>query len=689
MKRKSLCAAFFVLAISHGAAATEAAQTIIFEEPLSPRIANYIIDVRLDTEEKRIYGEEILTWHNRSDDRIVELQFHLYLNAFRNNRSTVFEETGGEMRGMGLDEDGWGFIEITRIAFSDEEDVTDRMEFIHPDDEYVADKTVFRLPLDSPLLPGDSIVLYIDFFAGLPTPPVRVGYKDEFFFVSQWFPKIGVYTDDGWNCHQFHSQSEFFADFGVYDVRITVPDDNIVGATGLQVEATDNGDGTATHYYHAEDVHDFAWTASPEFVEFTDRAQDVDIRILMQPDRTSQVGRYMQATKASIEHLQDWIGDYPFPNLTVVDPRRGALNAGGMEYPTLFTAIGMYAFPRGLRITEATIVHEFAHNYFYHLLASNEFEEEWLDEGFTTYAEAELMERIYGDSAAILDLFGIRINGWQLNRSQYLIAPDLDPLTTFAWKFYSETSNASISFMKAGLMLKTLENYLGEETMTRILRTYFERWKFKHPKTQDFVDIAKEISGRDLDWYFDQALHGTSVLDYRVRYVFSRKVKEDKGYDFTLDPYEELADSGDSADVGTEPAEDADSIEEIVSDTAAVDDTTETMYYSGVNLQRMGEFIFPVELEVRFEDGETIRETWDGKSVWKKFRYTRPSKLVSAEIDPERKVNLDINYTNNSMTVEPRGNGMVKLSARMLFWSQFLLEQPDILTILPSLDPDP
>jgi len=662
------------------------AQPIIFEKPLSPRIANYKIDVKLNTEEKRIYGSETLTWHNKSSDLIDELQFHLYLNAFRNNKSTLFEESGGELRGQGIDEDGWGFIEVTKIALADDGDLTDKMEFIQPDDDYTNDKTVFRVPLTKPIRPGDSVVVNIEYFAGLPTPPIRVGYKEEFFFAGQWFPKIGVYIDNAWNTHQFHAMTEFFADFGVYDVRITVPDNNIVGATGIEVSVTDNGDGTATHYYHAEDVHDFAWTASPEFVVFNDRARDVDIRILLQPDRVAQVDRFIQSTKASIEYMQDWIGDYPYPNLTVVDPRRGAMNAGGMEYPTLITAIGIYSMPDNIRFIEMVIAHEFAHNYFYGLVASNEFEEEWLDEGFTTYSDNKIMTGVYGPPDDFVELLGMKISNPQMTRFQYRGTPDMDPLVRNAWELYSEGSEASIPFGKSGVMLLTLENYLGEETMNKIMRTYFERWKFKHPKTQDFVDIANEISGQNLNWFFDQALYKESVLDYKVRYVFTKKVEEDKGYDFTLNPYEEKSESGESGDI-EEPANEEAEMKDDSSDSAD-SDTSETMYRSGVNLQRVGEFIFPVELRVVFENGDTIDETWDGKDKWKKFRYTKPSKLVSAEIDPDRKIPLDVNLTNNSLTVEPQGNGLLKLSSKLLFWVQVLFEEPGLGLLLPTLVPD-
>ncbi|MFQ5632414.1 MAG: M1 family metallopeptidase, partial [bacterium] len=373
------------------------AQPVLFEQPLSPRIANYDIDVRLQPDNRTLEASEVLTWHNKTGSTIDELQFHLYLNAFRNSESTFMKSSGGTHRGNRISRDGWGFIEVDKISLASGEDVIAKMEFIQPDDGNEHDKTVFRLPLSTPLHPGESIALNIDFTAKLPTPPfARTGAKEEYLFVGQWFPKIGVHIDGAWNCHQFHENSEFFADYGVYNVRITVPEETIVGATGVQVEVSDNGDGTRTHFYHAEDVHDFAWTTSPEFVEVTGKAQDVDIRVLMQPDRAYQGERHLAAAKVAVEHFQDWYGDYPFPNLTVIDPRRGAGGSGGMEYPTLITAGTTYGLPEGVRAVEMVIIHEFGHNYWYHLLASNEFEESWMDEGINTYTEIQIINDAYG-----------------------------------------------------------------------------------------------------------------------------------------------------------------------------------------------------------------------------------------------------------------------------------------------------
>ena len=649
----------------------QATAPIIFEKPLSPRLANYAIDVRLDTAARTLVGTETVTWHNRSGDTVSEMQFHLYLNAFRNNKATLSEESGGTVRGTGIDQDsGWGYIEITRMALSSGRDLTDQMRFVRPDNDNEADKTVMSLSLPQPLPPGDSVTLQIDFSAKLPTPPVRAGAKDEYYFAGQWFPKVGVYMDGAWNCHQFHANSEFFADFGVYDVRITVPKEDIVGATGLEAGVTVNEDGTATHYYHAEDVHDFAWAASPEFVEFTADTQDVAIRLLMQPDRVSLAPRYLSAAKAVVAYFQDWIGDYPFPNLTIIDPRRGALNSGGMEYPTLFTAIGVYGLPEGVRLIEATIIHEFAHAYWQHLVATNEFEESWLDEGLATYSEAKIMNDLYGPQGDVVDIFGARVNVHTLDRGQYLTYPDRDPVARYTWKYYSETSFVVNSFYKSAVMFSTLENYLGDDTMREILRAYYARWRFRHPKTQDLVDVANEVSGQNLGWFFNQAIYSNAVLDYGVGWVSSKKVDSGRGYDFTMHPFDE------------NKTNDTVKVESSGEDK----DTDKTLFLSRVKVRRLGSFTFPVEVEIKFDDGESVREAWDGKDTWTEFRYTRPAKLVSATVDPDGKIPLDVNLTNNSRTLESKGTGVVKLSLRMLFWAQFMMEQPAVANLLTILD---
>jgi len=175
-------------------------------------------------------------------------------------------------------------------------------------------------------------------------------------------------TKGQWNCHQFHAHSEFYADYGVYDVDITTPKQFWVEATGLMQGEMVNKDGTKTLRYHAEDVVDFAWTASPHFQETVDQWRHVKITLLLQPEHANQAKRHLDAAKAALAYFDKYLGRYPFPNLTIVDPPYHALGAAGMEYPTFITAGTFWQLPEGVRAAEGVTVHEFGHQYFYAII---------------------------------------------------------------------------------------------------------------------------------------------------------------------------------------------------------------------------------------------------------------------------------------------------------------------------------
>jgi len=595
----------------------------LFATPLSPRIASYEIRVTLDPATRLLHGREVVRWRNAGGAGVGELWFHLYQNAFRNDRSSYMRE-GAEAGGLKVKKDGWGFVEVESIRLAGGPDLKPSLEYLHPDDDNADDRTVMRVKLPSPVAPGMTVEVEIEFVERLPEPPqARSGSKGDYFFVSQWFPKLGVLEPGGWNCHQYHLHTEFFADFGVYDVWISAPAKEVVGATGTLVERT-AADGLATHYFHAEDVHDFAWTASPRFKEFTGRSEDVDIRVLMQPEHADQGPRHVAAAGLAVKYFQDWYGDYPYPNLTVVDPARGAVETGGMEYPTLITAGTLVGLPAGVRAPEMVIIHEFGHNFWYHLVASNEFEDAWLDEGINTYSEIQILRDLYG-KASFVDLPGLKLDDLQVRRYSYIQDPDEDPIVRDAWKYYSGGSYRANAYSKPALALVTLENYLGHETMIAIMRAYFERWKFRHPETKDFVAVANETAGQNLDWYFDQVLYSNATLDYTVAGIDSREVKPGKGYDYTLACPECAA-----------PAPAAEGPK---------------MYLSEVKVRRLGDFHFPVKLLVTFADGSSVREEWDGVDTWKKFYYLRPVKLASAKVDPDDLIPLDLDTRNNCKTM--------------------------------------
>ncbi|GAB3896401.1 M1 family metallopeptidase [Larkinella knui] len=621
------------------------AQKTTLSVPLSPRIANYQIDVQLNTETKRLEGKETLVWKNTSGDFIRELQFHLYLNAFRNDKSTFMRESGGQLRGDFIDRndpDSYGWIDIVSIKTRNgpsgkTENLTGHYRFIQPDDANSDDRTVIQLPLNQPLAPGQSLVLDIAFRARLPKIFARTGYSRDFFLVAQWFPKIGVYEPPGtryaktgqWNCHQFHAHSEFYADYGVYDVALTTPKSFRIGATGLLKSERQNRDGTKTQRWHAEDVVDFAWTASPDFETFDARWRHVSIRALMQPEHASQAQRHIDAAKVALAYFDKKLGRYPFPNLTIVDPPVSAMGAAGMEYPTFITAGTSWEIPAGIRIPEQVTIHEFGHQYFMQLLATNEFEEAWMDEGFNQYYEGRIMDETYGPKSSVIDLFGYRMGNLELSRTSYVhldhpaIAPSFGNVWQLPDSYYGE-----LTYFKPATWMRTLDGLVGRPVMDEIMRTYFERWKFKHPNADNFIAIVNEVVtkrfgnrfGPNMNWFFDQVLYGTQVCDYELHSVTSTK-------------------QGRS-------------------------------YRSAVTVYRKGDAQLPVEVLVHFENGREQLLHWDGKAPSHTFTVTQATRADWAKIDPQQKIYIDTNLNNNSFTVRPPGSPSAKYAAKLMFWVQ-------------------
>lgn len=619
----------------------------------SKHIVDYRIKARLDTEKKAVDGYQVLTWMNDSGLPVSELQFHLYLNAFKNNRSTFMKESGGESRNFKLDKKHWGYLDMKSIRILYGPDLMDAMEFIHPDDDNEDDRTVMRVVLPEPVPPGQKIMLEMEFLAKLPKVFARSGFYEDFYMVAQWFPKIGVLQDGEWNCHQYHAESEFFADFGVYEVEITVSPEYTVGATGKRIRRTENENNTVTYTYYQEDVHDFAWTASPNYVEvremfrLDDPPVNTEMIFLIQKEHRNLEDRYKSSLRNGITFYSRNYGPYPYETITLVDPPLRAMGAGGMEYPTLFTAGGASFIPEGIRMTEMVTIHEFGHNYWYGMVASNEFEEPWLDEGFNSYSEVKAMTEYYGKDTSMIDVLGIKVGDFHMQRMNIIGSSRMDPILKKSWEFYSGGSYGVNSYAKAAFVLLMLENHLGEETMGRVMKTYFERWRFRHPTTRDFIDVAEEISGRELDWFFDQFLRSPDKLDYAVTAVSSQEVKEPEGI---------------FGDRENRLEEDSKSEENRVN-----------MYKNSVTVARKGEWVYPLDVLITFENGEEILEFWDGRERWKRFIYYKPVKLRSACADPDHKIVIDVNYLNNSRLREPAKATAAKYSLSLMLVFQKVL----------------
>jgi hypothetical protein len=676
------------------AAATSGADTL---PDRAVHVADYAIDVRLDAAKKTLEGRERVTWRNPSPDTVGEIWLHLYLNAFRNTESTFFKESGGQLRGDQMPENGWGSVEITSLRRRDGADLTKAIRFEHPDDDNDQDRTVVRVPLAEPVPPGGEAQFDVEWTSKLPRIFARTGYVRDYFLVGQWFPKLGVYepaglrgrASGGWNCHQFHANSEFYADFGVYRVSITLPADYVVGATGHEVERRTNPDGTATHVFEQADVIDFAWTASPRFVdvqatfdaekdvtpaEYATAAkllgrtpdevklQNVAIRVLLQPGHRPQADRHVAAVKNAIKWFGLWYGRYPYPTITVVDPAPGGGGSGGMEYPTFITAgtsflMNRWPFDRVLAPEEVT-VHEFGHQYWQSMVATNEFEESWLDEGFNSYSTAKAMERSYGPWMIQLPL-GLRLGGLEMSRMQNSRDRAFDAIRTKAWGF-SPGNYSFNSYSRTELTLDTLESILGEQAMARAMRTYHERFRFRHPSSDDFYATVAEVAGRDMRWFFDETVEKPGIVDYEVASVRTERMALPRG----------LVGDGPSPRLVTdEEAAKAEKEKDASGDGRP--------WRSTVVVRRRGEVAgLPVVLRLSYEGGghedvaleDAPGRPWTGR--WTKVERTGKKRLVSATVDPDGTLVLDVNRLDDGRRTRSDGRAAAAWGTRLVFWLQ-------------------
>ncbi len=614
--------------------------------PLSERVVHYEIDAHYDAAKHTVDATEVLTYHNLTGQALDHFPFHLYQNAFQPNSTFVREAKVAGNRDTGYDKweaKEYGSEEIKSIEAVGQGDLTAKVQYIQPDDGNKDDKTVADVRLAKPIPPGESVQFKIAFQTKFPETQARSGWKRDFVLGGQWFPKVGVWWHGSWNCHQYHAMTEFFADFGVYDVKLTVPQFEVVGASGVKLGEVNNPDNTRTLTYHGEDIHDFAWTASPRYKVkddgvFQGQMGPVQMRVMMQPAHWSQVERHEKILRESLDHFERWYGPYPYKTITLVDPEPDSA-AGGMEYPTFITGDTSWFMPEGFKMPEIVVEHEFGHQYWYGMVATNEFEDAWMDEGINSYTEVKVLDSILGKNSSIMNLAGATVGEREEQRLGYASEADVDPIAQKAYDYYSYNSYGAITYGKTASVLLTLESIIGEDTMAKAMHAYFMKYRFTHPTKEDFLKTIEEVSGRDLRWYFNQAIYGSPVMDYKVLKVES----------FPVNWYEDDK-----------------------SKSAKKDDKN-TVYRSYVWLQRKEDFVMPVEVEIKFDNGETLREHWDGVSRWTKLGpYEKKAKLVSAEIDPDHKVQIDRNDFNNSYTVEANGKPAHKVANFWLFLTQWL-----------------
>ena len=523
---------------------------------------NYEIEVSLDDEKHELNGFLRLQYINNSPDDLDEMYFHLWPNAYK-NQSTAFAKQkleSGSTKFYYSKEAERGYIDGLNFK-GNEKTLTLAYDETHID--------ICKIKLAETLKSGDTLLITTPFHVKIPESFSRLGHVGQSYQITQWYPKPAVYDAKGWHQMPYLDQGEFYSEYGTYDVKITLPKNYVVGATGdlqnqdeqkwlnekaaetLKIETFDDktdfpesSKEMKTLHYKQQNVHDFAFFADKRFhvlkgsVQLPNEGKNVTTWAMF----TNEEAKLWK--NISIEALNDAIyfyseksGAYPYFQATAV---QSALSAGaGMEYPNV-TVIGKSGTERTL---ERVIVHEVGHNWFYGILGSDERTHAWMDEGINTYYENRYFDEKYPDLkmlgkfaetgiARFFDLSQYKDN--HQNYYMYLFNArknEDQPIDLHAHE-YTSLNYGGIVYGKAGIAFKYMEAWLGTKRFDEIMQKYYQQFEFKHPYPDDLKQLFEQETGKYLDWFFDDLIFTTKKIDYKIKNVKREKQKiGDKSYD--------------------------------------------------------------------------------------------------------------------------------------------------------------
>jgi hypothetical protein len=636
-------------------------------------VVDYTLRATLDPSAHTVHGEGTIRWRNASSQPVRELWVHLYLNAFKNERSAYLRERVGG-RGSAPPED-WGWIDVQKLVLRAEGDQAavdlwpsaelrrqgdeDGRSPALPEPDRDLDETDARVPLPHEVAPGQTITLDVAFDDKLPIVVERTGYRDSFHMIGQWFPKVARLEPDGrWAHFAFHHLSEFYADFGTYDVTLDVPSDFTIGATGpVMEERFERGRRIERHVQSS--VHDFAWTAWDRWQVMRERVDGVDVKVLYPPGFGMVAYRGLATVRFALPYYSARYGRYPYAVLTVVHVQDDAAEAGGMEYPTFITTGGPWWTPTGAFVPEIVTIHELGHQWFYGLVATDEASWPFLDEGINQYAEAEAMAKWRGPGSAV-DIAGLRIGDIAVDAAAGELASQDEPVAKPANGFTTGASYGRLVYDRTASVLETLSRVYGEDAFARAIGLYTRRFRFEHPGPEDLLAVFSEVMGANAARAMRAALFEKGWVDYAIDGVACEESRRAGGFFDTGGKREKDGRSPASPEPGRIKVESG------KSDAGGWD--------ASVLVRRRGTLVLPVEVELTFADGTRRRETWDGEGDSKRFNVHGPVALRGAVVDPDGRVLIDRNLENNHGVVAGQKGTLWRLLEALAYVAQLAIQ---------------
>lgn len=572
--------------------------------------ADYSIEVDMNVKKHQYDGKQELVYTNNSPDTLNRVFYHLYFNAFQPGsemdvRSRTIKDPDSRVadRISKLKDDEIGYIKVNKLT-QDGKKLT-----------YSVEGTVLEVELNTPILPGEKTTFNMEFDAQVPKQIRRSGRDNKEgieYSMTQWYPKMAEYDFEGWHAHPYIAR-EFHGVWGNFDVKITIDKDYILGGTGYLQNPNNVGYGyedkgvkvkrkgkKLTWHFVAPNVHDFTWAADKDYIHDKITAKDGTVLHFLYQDDEKIIENWKNLqpkTEDLLMFFNENIGAYPYDQYSVIQG-----GDGGMEYGMCTLITGNREFGSLVGVT----AHEMAHSWFQFVLATNESQHEWMDEGFTTYisslAENEISQnkKDYPLQGAYRGYFYMVNNGFE------------QPQSTHADRYELNAAYGISAYSKGAVFLSQLEYIIGKENVKETLKSYYTTWKFKHPTPNDFIRVAEKVSGAELSWYLRDWTTTTNTVDYAVK------------------------------DVNT------------------------SLNATIVTLERTGLTPMPVEVEVTYDNGGTemfyipLRiMRWEKKGIdhtledwaWAMPTYTFeiPTgnfKVQKIEIDPSQKM-ADINRNNN------------------------------------------
>ncbi len=541
-------------------------------QPYFQQQVDYRINVRLDDVKHELHATEEFDYLNNSPQALDTIWIHLWPNAYKDRNTALCEQLDrmNDSRLHFAAPEQRGFIDSLsfKAPLPKKYDQPHPLTWgYHPEHGDIA-----WLKLHEPLPPGGSIIISTPFRVKIPSASFsRLGHAGQAYYITQWYPKPAVFDREGWHAMPYLTQGEFYSEFGSFDVSITLPANYVVGATGELQNPTEtawldsiaaSGDALTqasrreakpassstmkTVRYKQDKVHDFAWFADKRFivqkgsVTLPRSGNKVTTWTMFTPKNAKVWSDAITYVSESVRLYSEWIGDYPYSACTAIDG--GTAAGGGMEYP-MITIINDSEDPFEL---DVVIAHEVGHNWFYGMLASNERDHPWMDEGINSLYEMRYVQTRYPDKR-MKDLQGIPIGFlthgqgityrqqnelmYRFNARRNWDLPPDSPSEEFGMVDYGTTVYA-----KSALVFDQLRAYLGEAKFDSCMQRYFVDWRFKHPYPEDLQLALEAGSSRDLTWYFGTLLGTSDKIEVHRREVLSGKIGRPRSSPIDIDP---------------------------------------------------------------------------------------------------------------------------------------------------------